>query len=322
MKRFILLVVVLLVFAFSLVEGKSVRAATPVLLAEIDSGGETSFGYEPTIQEINAMVFVLGYGLQPTLIPDQFKWVLNSDVLIGNDVVLHPGQGGIFVFNASNTPGFNELTARLTNGIDEELSWGQMFVNDAYPLIAIAGPSYVIDVPESSLFDTSPNYVGPDLVGAQIEFIRLVVKKISFTLIDYSGSFQIIGSWDALWQIYGTPPPIIPHIKITPATNPYCINHNGHGVIPVVVFSSRSFDATQVDPTSVSLDGQRVRQMGNGNLQAHTDEDVDSDGFNDLVVQIEEIAGTYRPGENIATLTGETYDGIPIRATDSICILP
>ena len=92
-------------------------------------------------------------------------------------------------------------------------------------------------------------------------------------------------------------------------------------MIPVAILSSGSFDATQVDPVSVFLDGQGVQVVGKGNTQAHI-EDVNGDGIDDLMMQIEDIDGTYQEGDTIATLTGETFDGTQIRGTDSICIVP
>jgi hypothetical protein len=64
-----------------------------------------------------------------------------------------------------------------------------------------------------------------------------------------------------------------------------------------------------------------VNIVGNGNVQAHI-EDVNEDGLDDLMVQIEDVDGVYDEGEAIATLTGETFDGIPVVGSDSICVVP
>jgi parallel beta-helix repeat protein len=111
-------------------------------------------------------------------------------------------------------------------------------------------------------------------------------------------------------------------IDIKPGSYPNCFNNNGHGVIPVAILSSDTFDATQVDPITVKLDSQEVRIVGRkGNLQAHI-EDVNNDGLDDLMLQIEDVDETYQEGDTIATLTGETFDDSSIFGTDSICIVP
>jgi hypothetical protein len=109
-------------------------------------------------------------------------------------------------------------------------------------------------------------------------------------------------------------------IDIKPGSDPNCVNSNNHGVIPVAILSNADFDAATVDPFSVALDGAEVRVKGkSGNLGSL--EDVNGDGLLDLVVQIIDDA-VYEPGDTMATLTGTTYDGVPIEGTDSICIVP
>lgn len=107
-------------------------------------------------------------------------------------------------------------------------------------------------------------------------------------------------------------------IDIKPGSDPNCFNSNDHGVIPVAILGSASFDASNVDPFRVELDGQDVRVKGkSGN--AGSLEDVNGDGFLDLVVQIIDDAA-YVPGNTIGTITGHLNDGTPFIGTDSICI--
>ncbi len=49
-------------------------------------------------------------------------------------------------------------------------------------------------------------------------------------------------------------------------------------------------------------------------------EDVDADGDLDLVVQI--MDDTLLAGKDTAILEGLTFGGLPIRGSDSICIVP
>ncbi|PXF56192.1 MAG: hypothetical protein C4B58_14320 [Deltaproteobacteria bacterium] len=119
-------------------------------------------------------------------------------------------------------------------------------------------------------------------------------------------------------------------IDIKPGSDPNCFNNDGHGVIPVAILSDcvdgcvpgGGFDATQVDPATVEMESLTVRVVGkNDKLQAHI-EDVNNDGCDDLVVQIEDQDGVFENGETEATITGNLYDGTAIKGTDTICIVP
>ena len=61
--------------------------------------------------------------------------------------------------------------------------------------------------------------------------------------------------------------------------------------------------------------------VGKGNMQAHI-EDVNGDGLEDFIAQIEDIDGTYQAGETVATLTAKTFDGASIVGSDILCIVP
>ena len=110
------------------------------------------------------------------------------------------------------------------------------------------------------------------------------------------------------------------NIDIKPGSEPNSINNNGKGVIPVAILGSADFDVSQIDPTTVKLGVCEIKKVGKqGKLLAHI-EDVDVDGYDDLVVQIEKC--TFDVSDEEATLTGELYSGAPFVGTDSIRLVP
>ena len=118
--------------------------------------------------------------------------------------------------------------------------------------------------------------------------------------------------------------PIIPvDIDIKPGSYPNSINLGSKGVIPVAILSSEDFDATTVDPETVALGGAGVAVRGKGNKYMAHEEDVNGDGLVDLVLQVEtENLDPNQFQGGLATLTGETYDGLPFEGSDEITIVP
>ncbi len=141
-----------------------------------------------------------------------------------------------------------------------------------------------------------------------------VIARMTFEVESY-GDFFAIDNF--VFSVL----PVEVLIDIKPGSDPNSFNNDGHGVIPVAILTTDSFDAATVDPFSVSLNGAAVRVKGkSGN--AGSLEDVDNDGDLDLVVQIEDVDGTYQAGDTLATLTGVTVDGFDIVGQDTIRIVP
>lgn len=116
--------------------------------------------------------------------------------------------------------------------------------------------------------------------------------------------------------------PIQVAIDIKPGSDPNCFNNDGHGAIPVAILGSAEFDVSQIDPGTVQLQGLAVKAVGKGDkLLAHI-EDVNGDGFDDLVVQIQDQDGTFTSGSGAAKVTGNLTDSTPFEGIDSICIVP
>ncbi len=122
---------------------------------------------------------------------------------------------------------------------------------------------------------------------------------------------------------YATAPMGNVYIDIKPGSYPNSVNLGSSGVVPVAILSFGDFDATIVDPESVSLSGADVAVRGKGNKLLAHQEDVNGDGLLDLVMQVETEnldPGAFQDG--YAVLTGETYDSQTIEGWDEINIVP
>jgi hypothetical protein len=94
------------------------------------------------------------------------------------------------------------------------------------------------------------------------------------------------------------------------------------GVIPVAILSSSSFDATMVDPATISVSGASVKLVGNGmRYLAHPD-DVNDDGLDDLMCQIVTEEIEIEIGDSVLVLEASTFDGTAITGRDFVRIVP
>jgi len=110
-------------------------------------------------------------------------------------------------------------------------------------------------------------------------------------------------------------------IDIKPGDDENCFNINGHGVVPVAILGSDSFDVSAVDQTSLSFGGLSVRVRGNRYPQC-SGEFVDGDGYMDLVCQFEDDSSAWTEGSDSATLSGLLLDGARFEGSDTICLVP
>lgn len=143
--------------------------------------------------------------------------------------------------------------------------------------------------------------------------------KVLFT-VPGAGSTAFSGSSDRVYSVEVTGD-IRVGIDIKPGSYPNSINLGSNGVVPVAILGSADFDASEVDPFSVTLAGAVVRLKGKSG-SAGSLEDANGDGFLDLVVQVytDELALTTGSAEAVlmATLaTGGTIFGV-----DTVNIVP
>jgi hypothetical protein len=110
-------------------------------------------------------------------------------------------------------------------------------------------------------------------------------------------------------------------IDIKPGGFPNSINLGSGGTVPVAILSAPGFDATTVNPTTVTLAGAQVKLKGKGTPMASFDE-VNGDGLLDLVVHVSTEALQLSETDTEAILEGQTFGGTLIRGTDSVRIVP
>ena len=106
-------------------------------------------------------------------------------------------------------------------------------------------------------------------------------------------------------------------IDIKPGSDPNSINLKSKGVIPVAILGSAIFDVTDVDVTTLVFAGASpAHDLNDPLVYADHLQDVNGDGFMDLVCHFRTQDTDIAPGDTEATLTSSTITG-----TDSVNIV-
>lgn len=109
-------------------------------------------------------------------------------------------------------------------------------------------------------------------------------------------------------------------IDIKPGETPNSINRASNGVVPVAVLGTPDFDATTIDPSTVTLANAPVVRKGKGDFKAAI-EDVNGDGLPDMVFHFRTNALALLDTDTEAVLDGKTRNGTRITGKDSVVIV-
>ncbi len=147
-------------------------------------------------------------------------------------------------------------------------------------------------------------------------------------ILEADGSFRMwytgkdaAGTNRVLWASLQMPT-ITALIDIKPGSYPNSINIGDIGAIPVAILGNPGLDVRQIDPSSVNLQGLHVKIVGkSGKYLAHY-EDINGDGFTDLVVQIDDTDGVFVEGQMTAVLKAVLKNGQLVEGSDSVRVVP
>jgi len=231
-----------------------------------------------------------------------------------------PAPGGTLGTAAWGINNAGEIVGSYISAIDER---DHGFIRNA------AGDSYLLfDFPGSIITDAygindSGQVVGSYVTDAQHGFVRC--PDGTYLSLDAPGSdggfnqnFFGINSDGQISGLYlglngnlvgyhgfiATPAIIKVLMEIkSPSTTPVPIDPHSQGEIPVAVLTTTDFDASTVDPTTV-----RFGPAGAHSVSA-TLEDVNGNGYLDLVLHFATQATGIKCGDTRASLTGKTASG-------------
>jgi hypothetical protein len=125
------------------------------------------------------------------------------------------------------------------------------------------------------------------------------------------------------------------NIDIKPRSCPNPFRTASRGVLPVAILGTEDFDVTLVDPFSVQLEGVSPLRDSLEDVSTPVDRELDScacttegaDGYMDMTLKFKNqeilvaLDSVYDGEVRVLTLTGATYDGMPIEGQDCVIII-
>lgn len=107
-------------------------------------------------------------------------------------------------------------------------------------------------------------------------------------------------------------------VDIKPGDDSNHVNLKSGGKTPIAILSTAAFDASAIDPLTVTVAGAPVSLRGNGST-ASSLEDVNGDGLLDLVVHVSTQA-LQLTNPTLVLLEANTFDGQPLWGSDTIVL--
>ena len=149
-----------------------------------------------------------------------------------------------------------------------------------------------------------------------------VQKSFTFTATSTSTTLEFVSNTpgscgpvlDNVVMVKSGPTVITAIVDIKPGSDENPINTKSKGVIPVAVLSSADFDATTINPSTVTFGP-------NGATETHGTahiEDVNGDGLDDVVLHFNTQDSGIVNGDTEACLSANLTDGTAIEGCDSV----
>lgn len=251
-------------------------------------------------QEDGFLIQYIGFGDLPTISDVGGNHVLKDSAYnaYGAEVRITSLDGANFYFNSLDYNNFNNNYGGHCISI---LAYPYPYDGSNYKKIELS--------PTSSAFSTlTSTQLGVD----GIELCLLRVNCVSMNA-DYSVDNINLTPITPVKEVV---------IDIKPGSLENPVNPGENGQIPVAILGSSSFDVTQIDASSIRLGSATLSTRGKAEKLAYSFEDVNGDGFMDMITFFGVPNLALTSSETGLTLTAVLNSGTPIIGSDNITIVP
>jgi hypothetical protein len=285
-------------------------------------------GNAPSLQ-VSSGDFTVDAWIYPTAICDEFPGAGCSSRGIIGKMATAPNLDGWRFFLEGPKLTFNAGGQTFNTGTHAELPNFSVSVGSwSFVAVVKRGTNIELYKNPGALFSSTPINVFYDSNSAPMWIGSDPSEGNTFSgLIDEVEVFNRALSADELRAIYsagsaGKCKFLSISIEIKPpAAAPVPMNLRSAGVVPVAILSTTTFDATQVDPATVTLAAAEVQMIGKSDKYSCSAEDVNADGLNDLVCQVSTAQFLIQPGQSTAVLHAKTISGQEIQGQETITIV-
>ena len=187
--------------------------------------------------------------------------------------------------------------------------------------------TFTFDTPLTNIEAVEVNFIIDEETTATASLnpssiVQFEPETSTFTVPDSSDEPVTVAIGENVVQVEAGTTKKIVKIDIKPCSSNNVFNPNEKGVLPVVIFGSQTLNVDDISLESLSLQCLSVKVVGKQERYLASVEDVDGDGYNDLIVKFEDSDGWIEPGNDKAKLTGNMVDGTQIEGSDTIVVVP